>query len=445
MTGTFAKDSYPPGFYAKFIKLMSEQDVYMSRFMFLASDANTAFYKSTLVGNAVDEVKRMRTIAVAHMNGEFGIDASYWFKTITKKINKLKELEDQMSKNIILKSSEKTTNAMMLQIFIFLASLLILLTIIFITRSITLSISTSIDKFAILIKQVNDGKLSDLKLEGMKNDEMGEVAKMLQSLVATFSMLIERINTSVSLAASGDFSYDLHDDGLKGDFSKAEADYRQAISLNPKDDTAKYNLGTAYYNKEMNDIAMNRFKQAASVADSKADKHKAFHNLGNTYMNEKKYQEAVESYKNALRNNPKDEETRYNLALAKELLEDQEKNGGGGDDNKDQDDKKEENKDKQDNENNKKDGDDGEDKKEQDKGDEEQDKKEGDDEKDKGKPDEPKEDKQEKQPQQPQPGKLSPQQVKNLLEAMNNEEKKVQDKINAKKQKVAKVKSAKDW
>ena len=232
---------------------------------------------------------------------------------------------------------------------------------------------------------------------------------------------------------------------LEGDFSIAEADYRQAISLNPKDDTAKYNLGNAYYNKEMNDIAMNRFKQAASVADSKSDKHKAFHNLGNTYMNEKKYQEAVDSYKNALRNNPKDEETRYNLALAKELLEDQEKNGGGGDDNKDQDDKKEENKDKQENENNKKDGDDGEDKKEEDKGDEEQDKKEGDKDKDKGKPDEPKEDEQEQEPQQQQPGKLSPQQVKNLLEAMNNEEKKVQDKINAKKQKGAKVKSAKDW
>ena len=232
---------------------------------------------------------------------------------------------------------------------------------------------------------------------------------------------------------------------LKGNFPIAEADYRQAISLNPKGDTAKYNLGNAYYNKDMNDVAMSRFKQAAAVADSKEDKYKAFHNLGNTYMNEKKYQEAVESYKNALRNNPKDEETRYNLALAKELLEDQEKNGGGGDDNKDQEDKKEENKDQQENENNKKDGDEGEDKKEQDKGDEEEDKKEGDKDKDKGKPDEPKEDKQEKQPQQPQPGKLSPQQVKNLLEAMNNEEKKVQDKINAKKQKGAKVKSAKDW
>ena len=233
--------------------------------------------------------------------------------------------------------------------------------------------------------------------------------------------------------------------GMANDnFSLAEAEYREAISLNPKDDTGKYNLGNAYYDKEMNDVAMSRFKQAAAVADTKADKHKAFHNLGNTFMNEKKYQEAVESYKNALRNNPKDEETRYNYALAKELLEDQEKNGGGDDDKENEEDKKdEEEKENQDNENNKKDGEDGDQKDENDKGEEEEDKKEGDENEDKGKPDEPKEEKQEQKPTEP--GKLSPQQVKNLLEAMNNEEKKVQDKINAKKQKGSKVKSEKDW
>ncbi|MFT5231274.1 MAG: Ca-activated chloride channel family protein, partial [Candidatus Azotimanducaceae bacterium] len=86
---------------------------------------------------------------------------------------------------------------------------------------------------------------------------------------------------------------------------------------------------------------------------------------------------------------------------------------------------------------------------EQDEGDKKDDKKEGEDEKDKGKPDEPKDKKEgeDEQPQQPQPtpGKLSPQQVKSLLEAMNNEEKKVQDKINAKKEKGVKVKTDKDW
>jgi hypothetical protein len=92
-------------------------------------------------------------------------------------------------------------------------------------------------------------------------------------------------------------------------------------------------------------------------------------------------------------------------------------------------------------------GDEGDEKEDKDKGDQQDENKEGDEKKDQGKPDEKKEGEgdKEKQQQQPVPGQLSPQQIKNLLEAMNNEEKKVQDKINAKKQKGAQVKSNKDW
>lgn len=238
----------------------------------------------------------------------------------------------------------------------------------------------------------------------------------------------------------------------KEKFPDAEANYRQAISLNPKDETAKYNLGTAYYGKEKNAEAMLRFKQAAVTATTKADKHRAFHNLGNTYMNEKKYTEAVESYKNALRNNPNDDETRYNLALAKDLLdknppppEDQnDKNDDKNEDNKDQD-----NQNKQDQDDKNKDGDkgdEGDQKDDKDKGDQKDKKDEGDKDKDEGKSDKPKDSEGDKpQQQQPVPGQLSPQQVKSLLEAMNNEEKKTQEKINAEKQKGAKVKSDKDW
>jgi tetratricopeptide (TPR) repeat protein len=210
-------------------------------------------------------------------------------------------------------------------------------------------------------------------------------------------------------------------------------------------------LGTAYYGKEKNAEAMLRFKQAAQTADTKAEKHKAFHNLGNTYMNEKKYTEAVEAYKNALRNNPNDDETRYNLALAKDMLEknppppqDDKQDDKDQKDKKDDKDKKDE-KDKQD-QDKQNEGDKGDQKENQDKGDENQEKKEGDKDKDQGQPDQPKDEKGDKpQQQQPVPGQLSPQQVKSLLEAMNNEEKKTQDKINAEKQKGAKVKTDKDW
>ncbi|MDH7447315.1 tetratricopeptide repeat protein [Aquimarina sp. 2201CG14-23] len=249
-----------------------------------------------------------------------------------------------------------------------------------------------------------------------------------------------------------------------GNFPKAEGEYRKAISKNPIDPNAKYNLANAYYNSEKYDEATQRYTEAVKVAESKAEKHKAFHNQGNTFMEQKKYKEAVEAYKNALRNNPKDNETRYNLALAKKMLEEeQKKNDQNKDDNKDKDnkdenkDKNEDNKDKEgDNKEDKKEGEDdkdkkgdeGEDKKDQ-KGEDEKDQKgdpkdEGKDKKEDKKEGDGKPEEQKQQPKQAQ-GQLSPQQVKSLLEAMNNEEKKVQDKINAKKAQGAKTRTEKDW
>ncbi|MDY8138765.1 tetratricopeptide repeat protein [Aquimarina sp. 2201CG5-10] len=255
----------------------------------------------------------------------------------------------------------------------------------------------------------------------------------------------------------------------EGNFPKAEGEYRKAIAKNPADATAKYNLGNAYYGSEKYDEAVGRYTETAKVASTKTEKHKAFHNQGNTYMEQKKYKEAVDAYKNALRNNPKDDETRYNLALAKKMLEqeqqqndqnkDQDKdnkdqNKDQNKDNKDQEgdnkeDKKDEGKEDKDKKDDQKDeGDQGKDKNE-DQGDKDKDEKgePKDDEKDKGKDQKDGEGKPEEQQQQPQQvqGQLSPQQVKSLLEAMNNEEKKVQDKINAKKAKGAKTRTEKDW
>ncbi len=233
-------------------------------------------------------------------------------------------------------------------------------------------------------------------------------------------------------------------------FVNAEAEYRKAISLLPEDETGKYNLGTAYYDEAKNEEAMNRFKQAAAVAQAKPAKHKAFHNLGNTLMNAKDYQGAVEAYKNALRNNPTDDETRYNLALAKEMLEKNPPEGGGGeDDQENNEDQNQEDQQQQQDQNEGEEGDQGEQEDQQDQGDQPDENQQGDQQQDQGNPNEqqnkPKEGDQQQQQQQPRPGQLSPQQIQNLLDAMNNEEKKVQDKINAKKQKGAKVKSDKDW
>jgi Ca-activated chloride channel family protein len=221
------------------------------------------------------------------------------------------------------------------------------------------------------------------------------------------------------------------------EFITGEVAYRKAIAIEENKATGSYNLGNAYYKNSKNEEALSRFVDAAKVATTKPQAHQAFHNLGNALMNQKEYSGAVEAYKNALRNNPSDDQSRYNLALAKDLLEKNPPQEGEDDQDKDQDnqDKKDQQDKNQDQEKDPKDNQNPEDKK----GDEQEDKKEPQEPKD------PKDEQAKQQQQQPADGQLSPQQVKNLLESMNNQEKKVQDKINAKKQKGVKIKSEKDW
>ena len=231
------------------------------------------------------------------------------------------------------------------------------------------------------------------------------------------------------------------------DFIEAEKKYRLGVSAKQNNVVGSYNLGNAYYKSELYDEAMLRHLEAIKNSVSKLEKHNAYHNIGNTLMQQKRCQEAVSAYKDALRNNPTDNETRYNLALAQECAKEQ---GNGDGDGDDEDKDKDKDKDKDDKEN----SDENKDKEEKnkDKEGEDEDKKEGNDKEDEdGKPKEDNGNQENKDPNKdkgrpkPQPGKISPQQVKNLLEAMNNEEKKVQEKMNASKTKGIKVKSEKDW
>ena len=215
-------------------------------------------------------------------------------------------------------------------------------------------------------------------------------------------------------------------------FEEAEIAYKKALDKNPNYAKASYNLGNTIYQKNQNKEAVFQYDLAEKIAPNKMSKAETFHNIGNAFMKEKQYDKAVEAYKNSMRNNSKDDETRYNLAMAQKLLKNQQDK-----DNKDKkDDKKDDkNKDQKDKEGGDKDKKNEKDKN-QDKGKDKEDDK-GDQKKDK--------DDQQNQDQKPRPNQLSPEQMKQLLEAMNNEDNKTQKKINAQKTKGQKIKQEKDW
>ncbi|PWA06884.1 tetratricopeptide repeat protein [Flavobacterium psychrotolerans] len=213
-------------------------------------------------------------------------------------------------------------------------------------------------------------------------------------------------------------------------YTDAEADYRISQSKSPKNAIASYNLGNAIYMQNQVGEAKYSYLKAIENTNERSEKHQAFHNLGNVLMKEKNYTQAVEAYKNALRNNPGDEETRYNYALAKKMLKENPPK---------KDDKKDNKNDKKDDKKDKKDKDKKDDKKDGDK-DKKDDKKEG----DKNPKNDKGNDKQQGQPQ-PKPGGISKERLQSLMDAVNNEEKKVQDKVNAQKVKGKPVQTEKDW
>ena len=223
-------------------------------------------------------------------------------------------------------------------------------------------------------------------------------------------------------------------------YSEAEIKYRKALSISPEETKALYNLGNTHFNDKNFDEASQRFFQTQKFSKDKTEKHMAFHNMGNVFMKKKDYAKAVESYKNALRNNPKDDQTRYNYALAKELLEKENQKNENKDDNEDKQNKDDKNKDK--------DGENKEDDKKNKDGENKEDDKKNKDKDQKKNSKKNKDDSSKKKNEQNQkrkPGQISPEQIKSILEAMNNQEKNVQKKINAKKVKGSPVKNAKDW
>ena len=127
-----------------------------------------------------------------------------------------------------------------------------------------------------------------------------------------------------------------------GDYANAEVSYRKAIEKNVKNPQAAFNLGNALMAQKKDSAAVEQFQGAARLETNPLRKAQAYHNMGVICQTHKMYGEAIEAYKNALRLNPKDDETRYNLVLCKhqkQKQDQQQQNQQGGDNDKKQDDK----------------------------------------------------------------------------------------------------------
>ena len=119
-------------------------------------------------------------------------------------------------------------------------------------------------------------------------------------------------------------------------FVDAEVNYRKALEVNPKSSVSMYNLGNTLSQQQKFQDAMEQYVAAGNIEKDKMKLAHIYHNMGVLFQAGKDYAKAVDAYKMSLRNNPTDDETRYNLALAQKMLKDQQQNQQNQDQNQDQ-------------------------------------------------------------------------------------------------------------
>lgn len=228
-------------------------------------------------------------------------------------------------------------------------------------------------------------------------------------------------------------------------YPDAEASYLKALEKNPTMDQGIFNLGDALYEEERFESAAQQFEHSAETLVDPTNKAQAYHNLGNSYLKAEKLPESIEAYKNSLRLNPQDLDTKYNLSYAQAMLKKQQEQEQEEQENEEQENEEQDRKeDKEKDESQRQQSEEGQDDQQkpapkeenEQRGPEEQQARQG---------DQPKKREQPRQAEKPKEKGLTKEEAARLLEALLNEEKKVQMKLDKKKNRSTRAKIEKDW
>jgi tetratricopeptide (TPR) repeat protein len=200
----------------------------------------------------------------------------------------------------------------------------------------------------------------------------------------------------------------------KSRYSESEILYRKALDKNKQSADAVFNAGDALYKQEKYEDAGKQFIENINLNEDRNKKSAGFYNLGNSFLKSNKLKESIDAYKNSLRLNPQNLEAKYNLAYAQDLLQQQQQ-------------QQQQNQDQQ--------------QQKQDKNNQDQNKEK---EQDQDQSDNKEQQDQQQQPQQDDQA-ISKEDAERILNALENDEKNVQEKVKLAKAAKNRVRSAKNW
>ncbi len=206
LSNAFSANIFNDGMLTKFIRLVSEQNTYMSSFTAFANAKNKSFYQQKISNPAVNEVLRLREIALdKSAEGNFGIEANHWFEQSTKRIGLFKETETQLSNNLLILVKSKNDTAFTSMLLNSVISSVLIIISLMLSAYIIKELSMQVENLTYVMNKVRNEDDLTIRASHTCESEMGQIALSLNLTLEKFSGAMDEISaSSTTLAAAAE-------------------------------------------------------------------------------------------------------------------------------------------------------------------------------------------------------------------------------------------------
>lgn len=203
LSNTFGRDSFSDGMLVKFITLVSEQNSYLSSFKAFATKENSDFFEQTMNHSAVDEVLKLRKIALEKStSGAFDIQAEYWFDQATKRIGQIKATEDQLSSTLLALTQKKKGSAFNSMVINMVVTALLIVVALLLGWHVIKDLLARVHDLTRVMSRVRDNNDLTVRTQFEGVSELGQISSALNLTLEKFSGAINEIATSSATLAS---------------------------------------------------------------------------------------------------------------------------------------------------------------------------------------------------------------------------------------------------
>lgn len=275
VTGAFARGSFTPQSYQKFISLLTAQTNYLAVFNTFASQEAKGKFAELTSHASFAEVERMRKVAIANADtGNFGIAADYWFKTITSKINQLKVMEDWLGNGLHDLAEDKTAEAYGTMMLTLVLTLVVIVGTALLAVLIVRNISTTISDFQSTLINIDETGDYSKQLDTSNTDEIGQIAVTINSLLATVRTSFKEASQQMEVLAEGKFDTRITA-SMRGDTDKLKQSINRSMDqiqqIMAELNTVMQAAGQGDFSKRIDIRLQGGFEQASDAVTEMMD------------------------------------------------------------------------------------------------------------------------------------------------------------------------------